>query len=361
MHQDDNGHEPPRRSDSDAVRTQRPYDGEPPVPPLRPPEEHVAPPPYPASPPGANLHPFLKVLFYIVGYFVVGIFLSLMFAVAAGIIFGTGIAQPPAFLSSLATLDAGPMDIEQILAALEPVLLPLVIVTGLYTIAYTWAFVRIVDRKRLRTLGLYMRPGWSLDFIKGSGLAVLVLGVIFAFSLLVGSIRVEGLARPAPEGMNVLAYLVGAIVAFLIVGFYEELMFRGYVLQRLNESASRVVAIIVSSVLFALMHGANPGADAFGIFNTMIIAVILSVLYFRTRSLWMPIGFHFAWNFFLGYVYSLPVSGLPIYGVLDVKEVDSASRLTGGSYGPEAGLACTMALALWGAWLIWKRTGSRQE
>jgi len=325
------------------------------------PQENGAPIQYPTSVEGTGLHPFLKVLLYIVGYFVVGVVLSLMFAVAAGIVFGTGIAEPPEVLSSLATLDAGVMDIEKILVALEPLLLPLVIITGLYTIAYTWAFIHIVDRKRLRTLGLYLRPGWSLDFLKGGGLAVLVLGVIFAFSLLVGSIRVEGFARPAPEGSGVVAYLVGALVAFLVVGFYEELMFRGYVLQRLNERVGRGVAIVVSSLIFALMHGANPGADWFGIFNTTIIAVILSVLYFRTGSLWMPIGFHFAWNFFLGYVYSLPVSGLPIYGVLDVKEVDSASRLTGGSYGPEAGLACTIALALWGAWLIWKRTGRNRE
>jgi hypothetical protein len=91
--------------------------------------------------------------------------------------------------------------------------------------------------------------------------------------------------------------------------------------------------------------------------------VLLSVLYFRTGSLWMPVGFHFAWNFFLGYVYSMPVSGLPLYGLLDVTEVDPQSRLSGGTYGPEAGLACTIALAIWGAWLIWRRTGrsSRED
>jgi membrane protease YdiL (CAAX protease family) len=321
-------------------------------------------PPSAASPPAAHptspgLHPFLKVLIYLVGYFAVGIALSLIGAIGAGIIFGLGIVEPPAFFTAMETMDASALDIEGIIAALEPYLLHLVIVTGLFTIAYTWAYIHIVDRKKLRSLGLYMSPGWALDFAKGAGLAVLVLGVIFAFSLIVGSIRVEGFAHPAPEGGSAALYLLGALAAFLIVGFYEEIMFRGYVLQRLNERAGRVASIVVASLLFAVLHGANPGADAFGIFNTTIIAIILSVLYFRTRSLWMPIGFHFAWNFFLGYVYSMPVSGLPIYGVLDVVEVDPESRLTGGSYGPEAGLACTIALALWGVWLIWRRTGRR--
>jgi membrane protease YdiL (CAAX protease family) len=280
-------------------------------------------------------------------------------AVAAGILFGTGLVEPPEFFTALETLETAALDVEGIIAALEPYLLYLVIVTGLFTIVYTWAFIHLVDRKRLRSLGLHTSPGWFMDFAKGAGLAVLVLGVIFAFSIIVGSIRVEGFAYPAPEGGNAVAYLLGALAAFLIVGFYEEIMFRGYVLQRLNERAGRAVSIIVASLLFAVLHGANPGADAFGIFNTTIIAIILSVLYFRTRSLWMPVGFHFAWNFFLGYVYSMPVSGLPIYGILNVTEVDPESRLTGGSYGPEAGLACTIALALWGVWLIWKRTGRR--
>ena len=303
-----------------------------------------------------GLHPYLKVAFYIVGYFVAGVVVSFVLAIAAGILVSSGLVDPPDIDPALMA-----MSIEEILVAIEPYLFPLVILTGLYTIAYTWLFVRLVDRRKLRSLGLKLRPGWRADFAKGAGLAILILGAIFAFSLATGSIRVDGFSRPAPEGVNVTMYLLGALVAFLMVGFYEELMFRGYVLQRLNERAGRVASILVSSALFALLHGANPGADAFGIFNTTIIAVILSVLYFRTRSLWMPIGFHFAWNFFLGHVYSLPVSGMPVHGVLNVVEVDPNSRLTGGSYGPEAGLACTIALAIWGAWLIWKRTARRPQ
>ncbi|MBD3348264.1 MAG: CPBP family intramembrane metalloprotease [Candidatus Eisenbacteria bacterium] len=313
----------------------------------------------PASAPvGPGLHPYLKVLLYIVGYFVVGIAVSLVVAIVGGIFVAAGFVELPELDQSLQQMET--MNVEELIGIMEPYLLPIVIATGLFTVFYTWAFIHIVDKKRLRSLGLHLRPGWSLDFSKGVGLAVLVLGVIFAFSIMIGSIRVEGLARPAPEGTSVSAYLIGALVAFFLVGLYEELMFRGYVLQRLNERAGKWASILVSSILFAVLHGANPGADVFGIFNTTIIAVILAVLYFRTRSLWMPVGFHFAWNFFLGYVYSLPVSGLPVYGVLNVVEIEPDSRLTGGTYGPEAGLATTIALAAWGAWLIWRRTGRRR-
>jgi hypothetical protein len=118
-----------------------------------------------------------------------------------------------------------------------------------------------------------------------------------------------------------------------------------------------VASIIISSVIFAVFHGANPDADVTGIFNTALIGAVLCALYFRSGSLWMPIGFHAAWNFSLGYLYSLPVSGIPLYGILKVVEVESDSRLTGGSYGPEAGLLSTIVIAAVGIWLIWKRTG----
>ena len=299
--------------------------------------------------------PFVSVLLYIVGYFVVGLLLASGGAVALGLLVGFGVVQAPLIDQELASV--GATDIEGLLRVLEPYLLPLVVATGLYSILYTWVFARVFDKRRLRDLGLRAHRGWVGNFAKGAALAFLVLGAVFAFSLATGSIRVEGLARAAPEGTSVVAYLLGTVLAFLTVGVYEELMFRGYVLQRLSDGTGRVASVVISSVVFAVLHGFNPGADVLGIVNTVFIGVILCVLYFRTRSLWMSIGFHTAWNFSLGYIYSLPVSGLPLYGILKVVEVDPGSRLTGGSYGPEAGFASTIALAAWGAWLIWKRTG----
>jgi membrane protease YdiL (CAAX protease family) len=317
----------------------------------------VGPPEQPAVPlspvPGRRLmHPFLRVFLYVVGYFVVALLLSSVGAVVVGILAAIGVFETPAIDPNMSAFD-----VEAILEFVTPYLFQIAILTGLYTILYTWAYMRIVDRRPLVSLGLHLRRRWLPDALKGAGLAALILGVIFAFSLAVGQIRVEGFARPAPDGTHVVLYLIGALVAFAIVGLYEEIMFRGYVLQTLHERTGKITAILISSLIFAVLHGANPGADLFGIFNTTIIGAILSVLYFRTRSLWMPVGFHFAWNFFLGYVYSLPVSGIPVHGILDVVEIEPASRLTGGSYGPEAGLVCTIALAVWGGWLIWKRSG----
>lgn len=303
------------------------------------------------------LGPYTSVAVYLVGYFIVGIFMSIIVAIGLGILVGMGLVTLPPIEQELAAVSV--TDVEALIRIMEPYLLHLVLATGIYSILYTWAFVRVMDRRRLRDLGVGFGRGWIGDFAKGAVLAVLIMGVVFAFSLATGSIRIEGFVRPAPEGTPVIGYLIGVIAAFLVVGFYEELMFRGYVLQRLNDRAGRAAAVVVSSFIFAVFHGANPSADVFGILNTALIGAVLCALYFRTGSLWMPIGFHAAWNFSLGYLYSLPVSGVPLYGILNVVEVDPDSRLTGGSYGPEAGLLSTIVIAVLGAWLIWRRTGRR--
>jgi len=302
----------------------------------------------------STLNPYVRVLFFLIGYFAVAIALSIAVAMGAGLLIGFGVLPEPPVEMSSPTLS-----MDEILGMIAPWLLPIAIATALYSILYTWLFIRVFDKRPLRDLGTALTPGWAADFGKGCALAFVILSVIFVFSWSTGTIRIEGFARPAPDGTPVIAYLLGAIVAFLMVGFYEELMFRGYVLQALEERGNRVAAIIVSSLLFAILHFANPGADPTGLLNTALIGALLAAIYLRTRSLWMPIGFHFAWNFLLGYVYSLPVSGLPLHGLLEITELEPESKLTGGSYGPEAGLLTTVAIAVWAAWFIWRHTKRR--
>lgn len=280
---------------------------------------------------------------FLLGYVVVAFVLSLVGTV---------------FLAATGKLDiealAG-LDVEEMLVRFHAFLFPMIIGTGIYSVLYTWAFRRLVDGKSLASLGLYVRRTSLRDFAKGIALAAALLGIILGISVVTGSIRLEGFTRPAPQTSSIAAYLVGALLAFLAVGLYEEIMFRGYILQNLNERAGRLGAVIISSFLFAILHLVNPGGGLLSTVNTWIIGVILCVLYFRSGSLWMPIGFHFAWNFLLGYVVSLPVSGLPMHGLLQVTEADPASAISGGSYGPEAGAACTIALAVWGGWLLLRR------
>jgi hypothetical protein len=103
----------------------------------------------------------------------------------------------------------------------------------------------------------------------------------------------------------------------------------------------------VTSLAFAAVHIENPNlSEGLPYLNLLLAGVWLAVTYLRTRSLWFPLGVHWAWNWALGSLFGLPVSGItdlapqPLLRGTDL----GPAWLTGGSFGIEGGLACTITL-----------------
>jgi uncharacterized protein len=152
---------------------------------------------------------------------------------------------------------------------------------------------------------------------------------------------------PTPEFASSLALV---LVMFLVAAAMEEILFRGYGFQRLVEAVGAVGAVALMSAFFGFVHIENPSATILSTVNTVLAGVLFSVAYLRTRALWLPIAMHWAWNFFQGEVFSLPVSGLRMPQPLFDVRIPGPSWLTGGAYGPEGGLVVT-AVALAG--ILW--------
>jgi membrane protease YdiL (CAAX protease family) len=135
---------------------------------------------------------------------------------------------------------------------------------------------------------------------------------------------------------------------FIVAAAAEEIVFRGYMLQTFLRARMDVAAIVFTSVLFAFIHANNPNVNYFGLANTFLAGIWFAVAYVRTRSLWLPIGLHFSWNWFQGSVFGMSVSGIkeiseaPLMNAIDT----GPTWLTGGHYGVEGGIACTIAIAV---------------
>nr|WP_272509134.1 CPBP family intramembrane glutamic endopeptidase [Clostridium ganghwense] len=145
------------------------------------------------------------------------------------------------------------------------------------------------------------------------------------------------------------------IFLFIIVAINEETMCRGYILNTLNQMGKPWLSAGISSAVFAALHLGNPNVEFVGILNIFLVGMLFSFMYIRTKSLWMPIGYHLTWNYFQGNVFGFPVSGTSgatgIYRIGELKE----NILTGGFFGPEAGILATVVLAL-GFLVVWKIT-----
>jgi len=102
--------------------------------------------------------------------------------------------------------------------------------------------------------------------------------------------------------------------------------------------------------LFGFAHLGNPSATPLSTANTVLAGVLLAAAYLKTRALWLPIGLHWAWNFLMGPVLGLPVSGYRLGGLPGAR-VSGPEWLTGGTYGPEGSVVLTVVCAVATVWL----------
>lgn len=138
----------------------------------------------------------------------------------------------------------------------------------------------------------------------------------------------------------------------VLIAFSEELAFRGYVLTTLLPATNKWVALLVSSLFFALLHMGNPGAGLVPILNVFIAGLLLGVNYIYTRNLWFGIFLHMAWNFFQGPVLGFRVSGVGLKSLLQQK-LQGPLMITGGDFGLEGSLIASAVLLVGALALAW--------
>lgn len=209
-------------------------------------------------------------------------------------------------------------------------LLPLIIATLVVT--------RYFDRMNAAWAGLALHRWIGREVLAGTLLGLLMALAAWAPGALSGQVDIA-IPTAAPVIADVFLYLLlGAIL--------EELAFRGYLFQRVVEMLGPIPATLTASALFAVMHLWNPSVTPLALINIFVASIFFTLAYFATGSLWLPIAAHAAWNLTLALVVGVPVSGLDFGGGL-LRTVDGAAAIIGGgTFGPEGGLAATLALTL---------------
>jgi uncharacterized protein len=206
-----------------------------------------------------------------------------------------------------------------------------------------------VEEHRIAAQGLPRSRGWLKQFmvgcVLGCGLTLLAIAPIHFW----GRLRTHHFLIRWQLLPN-----LGAVFLMLLCGaLAEELVFRGYPFQHLERAIGSVRAVLVFSVLYGLLHLVNPYANRWGVANSVLIGILLSLAYLRTRALWLPWGIHFAWNATLGLLFGLPVSGIRVVNLWTYTVAFGPKWLTGGEYGVEAS-ATGAAVIVLGILLVWK-------
>ncbi len=199
------------------------------------------------------------------------------------------------------------------------------IVLGLLAIALYLAYGRFIERRAVTELAT---PGlareWAVGALCGAGLYTASAVTL----MLLGIYRVEG--------FNPLAFLIPGIALAIKSGIFEELIFRGVLQGSVEAVFGSWAGILVSSLVFGLLHMLNPAATLGGaIYIAIEAGLLLSAAYLVTRRLWICIGFHMAWNYVQSAVFSGAVSGNAAEPGLLKATIEGPDLLTGGSFGME--------------------------
>lgn len=230
----------------------------------------------------------------------------------------------------------------------------------------TLFFLHAFDRRGFASLGFRLPVGGRSRALRQAVVVPLAtvgfLGLWILAVHALGSFEILGPSRERLEGIPGWGRVEPALMlpllllGFLIQGGVEEWVARGYILRALRERYGFLTSAVLSSLVFAALHAANPEASTVGILNTFLAGFLLAELVERSGSLWSAVLCHGVWNFALGCLASLPVSGAVVFKLFEVR-LTGPVLFTGGGYGPEGSLLTT-GLALPVIALLWPRRPS---
>ena len=201
-----------------------------------------------------------------------------------------------------------------------------------------WVF--IFERRGLGAIGL--NGGFFGRFLRGYLVGLGFLGAVVGIIAYLGGYEVEGAGSLA---MTALIPIGVMLVAFIIQGSTEEILFRGWLMSLISSRHGAFWGVLVTSVLFGVLHGSNipPGQALYlGMANIVLVGLFLGIYAFKEGSIWGVCGFHAAWNWLLGVGFGLEVSGGLIVEqplIVDLASSNSVDWwITGGPFGPEASI-----------------------
>jgi membrane protease YdiL (CAAX protease family) len=199
------------------------------------------------------------------------------------------------------------------------------------------------EKRRFGAYGLPGRQAFGKLFWAG---VIWGIGAVSLLVLAIGGVGDFALGSLALHGARILKFAVFWGGYFLVVGFFEEFLLRGYSQFTLATGMGFWPAALLLSVVFAVLHIGNAGETFIGLVAVSAIGLFLCLTLRRTGNLWFAVGFHAAFDWGESYLYSVPDSGTVATGHLLNSSFHGSRWVTGGSVGPEGSLLVFVVIAL---------------
>lgn len=200
------------------------------------------------------------------------------------------------------------------------------------TTLVVWLFVRFVEKNKFINIGLSLKSRQA-ELLQGILAGTIIMGLGFVFLAAAKELTFVRFIFNLRE-------LAITIALFSVVSLTEEVFLRGYVLRNLMASFNKYVALLISAILFSLMHAFNPNVNTLGLVNILLAGLLLGITYIHSQNLWFPIGLHFSWNLLQTWL-GFNVSGQNTYSLLEIS-LGQNKLLSGGEFGFEGSLLASV-------------------
>lgn len=212
-----------------------------------------------------------------------------------------------------------------------------------------WLWGRWIDRASLGDYGLSASRRMAIDLVAGMAIGTIAIATLFAIGMATG--MVEAFVTQ-PDAINRAFWLF--LAKALLVAFWEETLFRGFLIRNLRDGLGPkfgdrkavVLALTLSSLLFGLAHA---GTENFSLAAFAVLSfngAVLALPFVLTGRLGLSIGMHASWNFAQTKLFGFTMSGNASHGSIFGGSWSGPDIWTGGAYGPEAGLSGVIGLSL---------------
>ena len=205
-----------------------------------------------------------------------------------------------------------------------------------------WVYVRLLEKRPVVEIsGHKALQEFGAGMLIGTLMVVAVIGMAYA----------AGAYRMTNTNAWSMA-IVLPLAQMTFVGVFEEVLCRGIIFRIAEQSLGSWAALAISALVFGLAHVPGNGAGFLAISVMALAGVFFSAAFMLTRRLWLCIGIHISWNYVLGTIFSIPVSGHETTGLL-IGTLSGPDWMTGGAYGLEATIFTLLVLAALGAYFLW--------
>lgn len=216
--------------------------------------------------------------------------------------------------------------------------------TSLFATAVTVAgaiFICVkLEKRSLGSMGLHGRGAFG-EYLLGFVLGGVLIGLVALVA-----VGADALSFSLNQNIN-LPMLALFFAAFLIQGLSEELLCRGYLMMSLARTASPLASVLISALVFAVLHMGNPGVEPLALLNIALAGIVFGTYMLKRGSIWGAAAMHAAWNFVQGNILGVPVSGMALNtSLLTATAGDYRIHVNGGKFGLEGGLAATIVLLI---------------